>query len=76
MVKTRTEVKLKIKEWIEDQTEPFTTKEVKNKISPLATNILLSTNRLAKYIRASGKAEFDKKTKQWKVKLKPFEKIS
>jgi len=29
MVKTRTEVKLKIGEWIEEQKEPFTTQEVK-----------------------------------------------
>ncbi len=75
MVKTRTEVKLKIGQWIEEQTKPFTTQQVKNKISPIATNIRLSSYRLSKYIKASGKADYDKKLKQWKVRLKPFERL-
>ena len=73
MVKTKSEVKLKIGEWIEKQEHPFTTQEVKEEISPLATNIRLSPNRLTKFIRATGKADFDKKKKVWKVRLKPFE---
>jgi len=47
----------------------------KNKISPIATNIRLSSYRLSKYIKASGKADYDKKLKQWKVRLKPFERL-
>ena len=76
MVKTRTEVKLKIGEWIEEQKDPFTTQDVKEKIAPIATNIHLSTNRLAKYIQATGKADYDKNKKLWKVRLKPFERLS
>ena len=71
MVKTRCEVKVKIKEWIEERKDPFTTQEVKHEIAPLATNIHLSPNRLTKFIRATGAAEFDKKEKVWKVKIRP-----
>jgi len=76
MVKTRTQVKLKIGEWIEEQKEPFTTQEVKEEIAPIATNIHLSPNRLAKYIQSTGKADYDKSKKLWKVRLKPFERLS
>jgi len=76
MVKTRTQVKLKIGEWIEEQKEPFTTQEVKEEIAPIATNIHLSPNRLAKYIQSTGKADYDKNKKLWKVRLKPFERLS
>ena len=76
MVKTKTEVKLKIGEWIEQQTDPFTTQDVKEEIAPIATNIHLSPNRLTKFIRATGKAEYDKKQKLWKVRLTPFERLS
>jgi len=75
VVKTRTEVKIKIGEWIEQQNKPFTTQEVKNEIAPIATNIHLSPNRLTKFIRATGKAEFDHKNKEWKVRLTPQTKI-
>ena len=76
MVKTRTQVKLKIGEWIEEHKEPFTTQEVKEEIAPIATNIHLSPNRLAKYIQSTGKADYDKNKKLWKVRLKPFERLS
>jgi len=75
MVKTKTEVKLKIGEWIEQQSKPFTTQDVKQEIAPIATNIHLSPNRLTKFIRATGKAEFDKSEKVWKVRLTPETKI-
>jgi len=75
MVKTRAEVKVKIGEWIEQQTDPFTTQDVKREIAPTASNIHLSPNRLTNYIRSTGKAEFDEKTKEWKVRLKPSTKI-
>jgi len=76
MVKTKAEVKLKIGEWIEKQTDPFTTQDVKQEIAPIATNIHLSPNRLTKFIRATGKAEFDKKKKVWKVRLTPETRLS
>jgi len=75
MVKTKADVKLKIGEWIGKQTEPFTTQDVKEEIAPIATNIHLSPNRLTKFIRATGKAEFDHKNKEWKVRLTPETKI-
>jgi hypothetical protein len=75
MVKTKADVKLKIGEWIGKQTEPFTTQDVKQEIAPIATNIHLSPNRLTKFIRATGKAEFDHKNKEWKVRLTPETKI-
>jgi len=75
MVKTRAEVKVKIGEWIDKQTDPFTTQDVKEEIQPIATNIHLSPNRLTNYIRATGKAEFDEKNKEWKVRIKPFKRL-
>ena len=75
MVRTKSEVKLKIGEWIEKQDKPFSTQEVKNEIAPIAKNIHLSPNRLTKFIAATGKAEFDKNKKVWFVKTKPFEKL-
>lgn len=75
MVKTKAEVKVKIGEWIAQQTDPFTTQDVKREIAPIATNIHLSPNRLTNFIRSTGKAEFDEKNKEWKVRLKPSTKI-
>ena len=72
MVKTRAEVKIKIGEWIEEKAAPFTTDEIKNDIQKQATNIRLSPNRMTKFIRASGKAEFDQKTDQWIPRVKPL----
>jgi hypothetical protein len=75
MVKTRTEVKLKIGEWIIQQDKPFTTEEVKQVIQPQATNISLSPNRLTKYIRATRTADYDPKNGNWKKRLTPFQNI-
>lgn len=69
MVKTRAEVKIKLGQWIEEQHQ-FTTEQARAEMQPQATNILLSPNRLVKYIKATGKAEYDGGI--WKVKLKPF----
>ena len=76
MVKTRTEVKLKIKKWIEKNNKSFTTQEIKKEITPIASNINLSPNRLVKYIQATGKVDYDKNKKKWKVRLKPFTRLS
>jgi hypothetical protein len=72
MVRTKAEVKLKLREWIEQRQEPFTTIEAKEELKKSATNILLSPNRLTNYIRATEAAEFDPKEKHWKVRLKPL----
>ena len=70
MVKTRADVKIKIGEWIDKREEPFTTQQVKEEISPQAPNVMLSPNRLTKYIRSTGKADFDKAKKQWGKRIK------
>jgi len=76
MVKTKAEIKVKIGEWIEQQDERFTTQDVKNAMREVPSNIHLSPNRLTKYIRATGKAEFDPREENWKVRLKPFKKVA
>ena len=75
MVKTRTDVKIKIAEFIESNNRSFSTQEVKEYLMPLSSNINLSSNRLTKFIRSTGKAEFDKSKRIWNVRLKPFENI-
>jgi hypothetical protein len=70
MVRTKSEVKLKISEWIEKRKEDFSTEEVKQDISKIATNIHLSPNRLTKFIAATGKADFDKAKKLWSVRIR------
>jgi len=75
MVKTRTDVKIKIAEFIESNNRSFSTQEVKEYLMPLSSNINLSSNRLTKFIRGTGKAEFDKSKRIWNVRLKPFENI-
>jgi hypothetical protein len=70
MVKTKTQIKTQITEWVETKKE-FTTQEVKEEFQPRAPNILLSPNRLVKYIKATGKADYDSKGK-WKVKTSVF----
>ena len=72
MVRTKAEVKVKLREWIEQRQEPFTTLEAKEEMKKVATNIFLSPNRLTNFIRATEAAEFDPKEKLWKVRLKPL----
>lgn len=72
MVRTKAEVKLKLREWIEQRQEPFSTLEAKEEMKKVATNIFLSPNRLTNFIRATEAAEFDPKEKLWKVRLKPL----
>ena len=70
MVKTKTEVKLIISRWITEQDKPFTTQELKEEIAPQAGNIHLAPNRLVKFIQSTGKAEFDKKKKEWSNRIR------
>lgn len=72
MVRTKAEVKLKLREWIEQRQEPFSTLDAKEEMKKVATNIFLSPNRLTNFIRATEAAEFDPKEKLWKVRLKPL----
>lgn len=72
MVRTKAEVKVKLREWIEQRQEPFSTLDAKEEMKKVATNIFLSPNRLTNFIRATEAAEFDPKEKLWKVRLKPL----
>jgi len=64
MVKTRTQLKIKIKEWIEKADDRFTTEEVKAYAQKTAPNIGTSANRITKYIKAN-KLKFDKERGVW-----------
>jgi hypothetical protein len=66
MVKTRTQLKVRLKEWVSEIKKPFSTNECKNEMDKVNTNIFLSPNRLVKYIKPL--AVFDKKLKKWKPK--------
>ena len=74
MVKTRTELKAKLKEWIINRDEPFTTEEVKQELKKYTNYISLSSNRLQNYIRATSTADYDKKREKWNIRLKPLKK--
>lgn len=50
MVKTRSDLKLKIREWVNQQEQPFTSRDVCNYSSKIAPNIFLSPQRVAKYL--------------------------
>ena len=75
-VKTKSEVRLKLKEWIEEKDKPFTTGEARLIFdSGISKNLSLSTNRLSKLIRGTSSADFDKKTRTWLPRLKPSTKL-
>ena len=65
MVKTRTEIKVKIGEWIDKRQEPFSTQKVKEGLDLHPCNIHLAPNRLAKFIQATGKADYDNSKRLW-----------
>lgn len=69
-MKTKEEVKIKIFNWVKIQQTPFTTQQVKEVISPIATNIYLSPQRLTKYIQSTGQADYDKARKAWSKRIK------
>lgn len=70
MVKTRVELKDKLKSWINSRDIPFTTQQAKEEMFKESKNIMLSPNRLCKYIKATGVADYNKKDKTW-IRLKP-----
>jgi len=64
MVKTRTQLKIKIKEWIEQADDRFTTEQVRSYAQKTAPNIGTSANRITKYIKAQN-IKFDKEKREW-----------
>ena len=69
MVKTKSGLKLKIKEFVEEQTEPFKTYDVQVFSKNIASNIMLSPQRLQNYIRQSLRVKFNKSNKTWIPKI-------
>ena len=76
MVKTKSGLKLKIKEFVEEQTEPFKTYDVQVFSKNIASNIMLSPQRLQNYIRQSLRVKFNKSNKTWIPKIEDnFEEV-
>jgi len=71
MVNTRTNLKIKIKEKIQELDRPFKTQEIVTYANEVAPNIFSGSNRIAKYIKATDIAEFNKTKKVWSIKTKP-----
>ena len=71
MISTRAKLKIKVKEWIDQKTDPFTTLQVQSELKNVSKIISTSTHRLAHYIRATQKVDYDKNKKLWNVRLKP-----
>jgi len=65
MVKTRTGLKIRIKKFVEEQTEPFKTMDVQLFSKKVTSNIIISPQRLQNYIRQSGGIKFNKSNKTW-----------
>ena len=69
MVNTKTEVKLKLKNWISKKNKPFTTKEAVESLQDKnKSKVRLSPFRIMNFIKATGKVKFNKKTKTWNLK--------
>lgn len=70
MVSTRAGVKILVKEYVEQQRDPFTIQQVKERVDSETTNVYTSPQMLAKYVQATGLAE--SKNKFWvPVRVKP-----
>ena len=65
MVKTRSDLKIKIKEFVEEQTEPFKTYDVQLFSKKVSSNIMISPQRLQNYIRQTSGVKFNKSNKTW-----------
>ena len=65
MVKTRIGLKIRIKKFVEEQTEPFKTMDVQLFSKKVTSNIIISPQRLQNYIRQSGGIKFNKSNKTW-----------
>ena len=71
MVNTRSDLKIKIKQKVEELDRPFKTQEIAEYAQAQAPNLWTSPHRIAKYIRATDIAEFNKSKKVWTCKTKP-----
>jgi len=71
MVKTRVDLKIKIRERIEELDRPFKTSEIVEYANKTAPNVWTNPHRIAKYIKAVDIVKFNKTKKQWEIKIKP-----
>jgi len=71
MVRTKANLKIKIREFVAEQQEPFKTVDVQEYSKTISSNIYLTPQRLQNYIRGTG-AKFNKSKKEW---IKPLIKI-
>ena len=76
MVKTRSDLKIKIKEEIRTINRPFRTTEIVEFANKIAPNVWNSPHRISKYIKAADIANFNNSKKQWEIKTKPKRGIS
>ena len=65
MVCTKSDVKVKINEFIAQQQAPFKTRDVVEYLGTLTGAVRLSPNRIGKYIQGSSKADYQVSTKSW-----------
>jgi len=65
MVKTRSGLKIKIKEFVAEQKELFKTYDVQVYSKSISSNILVSPQRLQNYIRSTSGVKFNKSTRTW-----------
>ena len=64
MVKTRSDLKIKIKEFVDNQKDEFKTIKVQEYCREISTNIHVSPQRLQNYIRQVSDVKFNKSTKR------------
>jgi len=71
MVKTRIDLKIKIKDYVQTLDRPFKTIEIVEFSNKVAPNIWTSPHRISKYIKAADIVDFNTSKKQWEVRVKP-----
>lgn len=71
MVKTRSDLKIKVREVVERKTTDFTTAEISESVRVAAPNMITNPRRLTKFIQATGIATYNKTRKHWQIKTKP-----
>lgn len=59
------ELKVKIREWVNQQNDPFKTSEVVDYARKQAPNIYTSGARIKNYIKEIQELKYDKNKKQW-----------
>jgi len=66
MVRTIIEIKVKVREWIEQREDPFKTEDVTKYLSGMTNKIRVPSHRIQNYIRATKLVTFDSNKRIWK----------